>query len=277
MPSESGVKIVIRADGSQPVNMAKLIGEEMDKTAKKAGEVGKHVDKWGDGLAKAVLAAITIKKAISEVIQGYEQLLQKGKDASRTGGQIALERDQAAARLRLTGTQAQGMAAAGKHSQEENVSFMTALAAQNPYGLHPRQSMKAMELFRTGLYSQSEILEAQQAGRMGQLQKQQATRYNQLSYEAQQELDLRENENISAQDQREIRHRAGVKSRLAEAATGRLEAANPLSAILSKLGGPFKDWITNDVNGERHIRALEANTRATRDQNSRPSLPSGAR
>jgi hypothetical protein len=259
----SPAKIIIDADNGKVDAANKKTQEGFKKSANEAAKVGSQIDKWGRQLGDKIAGIGAIIGVMRSVGQEAERQRSQAAGANRAVGGGALGRSQAVRDLGLDKT-AMGAAGvdsmitggAGGTSIEQRDAFLAALASQQRGGktkMGADDSMRAMSLFNTGLFSQEELLAAAGKGGRGlnPLFGQVGQRFNAMSPEAREELGFREQERITSNQINELTAGRGRRARLADGQEDLFVAQNPL------LGG-LRNVVRNNSGGAMDLLESQA-------------------
>ncbi len=240
---ESGAKVVIRGDAAQFIEVAKKVKKELDETGQRANSLSTFGDKMATSLAKSVAKALLLKAALSGAFVEANKLKQLDSDASRSKGKQTLDREIAGAQLGFTGYQTGDLFRGESYrSDTELTGFFTGLADKsrdkNVRGrLDPDSVARAMALYRSGLVSEGEVMDAIQSGSLAALEVEAARRRSKLTMFGAEELAAGGIENRLTREAVGARALRGMDPRLSMASAAAREARSPVSAgILNAVG-----------------------------------------
>lgn len=238
--AESSAKIVFRGDAKHAIGEAKKVQDETKKIGKEGAGASAQFRQMGTELAKAVGRALALKVALGAAVQGVKEYQTAAASASRKTGASIVERDLAAGKLGLTSGDAEGIVGGtGARSRDELTSFITNLGSGDNAKRMDRQStFRAAELYGSGLFSESEVIDAAKNGRLDQLRSEYGKREAALSSEGRRELSIRSAENGLASRQFAADSQRGTEQRLAEARYAAQAAESPMAAaVVNNLPG----------------------------------------
>lgn len=272
-------KIVLDADASKVVSEAKRGGDAFKQAAHEAAGVGKQLEKYGDHLARTVIGASAVIRAIEAISNAVREYGKATADASKKAGATGVSAGLAGARLGLSGADTSALTGgASAKSADEVASFLATLAGTKGPGKQAvgrTDAFRATSLFKSGLFDSDEITEAIGKGDLAGLMKSAGKRRALLGSGVTDELDVRAREN-QAENYATSTTAAngGARRRLIDANLAEQKARNPVSgaALSAAYGAPLVGGLFESEAAGLVAFKLDQQTQIMRDQGNRPAL-----
>jgi len=252
-------KVKFTADVSQPTSeiekfteKVKKSGEGFETIKKGVKSTREEIEQMGRGWVRSALGITAVVAGIKNAIQATLDLRKAQSDAGKTRGAAALERGRAGAQLGLSDQQIEAvrvMQVSGAAGEQSGASFVGSLADQGASDrsfkqrMTPAKILEAVRAQASGVFSESEIIEAIKKGKSLDVQ----ARMSQVGGTARDELAIRARENLGERNRALMSDPLGSSQRLSEAESLRLRsqggAANAAVNFLEgapAIGTPIK-------------------------------------